>query len=335
VRPPKNLRSGARCVVASLGECGDRKCGNYRLGAKTSRVRPTFLDFCVSHIRRVLSADALRAGIVFCSLGSGQLLFDWELLETLTSHLGTRLRVVQLIDKDYSSKGRSDAHRAQRTFAGWFVRQRGCHFRSFSSISDLFSWVKLSGEAAHVLLDCDAVGARKRLDIHKFRKTTLRMGGICLVLSNPAKRTAIVKQVGNDGNSVLEVVDQQYYSHGKWSDHKPSKSRGSSCSSSSSLSSYSGCSRSRSGSRRQRAPPQKDVSRVGNSGHHRRNSRCGRHCRSRSRRMGSKSSRRRRSVRRSTSRHRRTNLQIDGRRDLRRFPSENSRSIHSFHRTRQ
>eukprot|EP00811_Abedinium_folium_P034539 NODE_7412_length_1580_cov_7.108052.p1 GENE.NODE_7412_length_1580_cov_7.108052~~NODE_7412_length_1580_cov_7.108052.p1 ORF type:complete len:421 (-),score=123.32 NODE_7412_length_1580_cov_7.108052:148-1410(-) len=221
VRPPKELNDGARCVISTLGECGDRRCGNYRLGRRTAPVRRDFLEYCLAHIRRAWPDELLRSGVNFCSLGSGQLLFDWELLEALTHGLRARLRVVQLIDKEYGPRGRSDARRAQRTFAGWFAaEQRGCRFRSFDSTSALSAWIKRTGESAHVLLDCDAVGARRRLDINRFRRTVLLPGGVCLVLSNPAKRTALVKaKCPEDG--ALTVVDQQYYSHGVWTERRP------------------------------------------------------------------------------------------------------------------
>lgn len=104
VRPPRRLPCGRECAVADFGECGDRKCGNYRLGDKTWNVRPTFLDFCVDHILQAIPPATLRTGVVYCSLGSGQLLFDWELLERLTLEEGVRLRAVHLIDQEGDGK---------------------------------------------------------------------------------------------------------------------------------------------------------------------------------------------------------------------------------------
>lgn len=206
-------------MLAALGECGDRKCGNYRLNAGTCNVRPSFLEFCVKHIMALDVRD-----LVYCSVGSGRLLFDWELLERLRQD-GVGFRAIQLVDKDYGPRGRTDAKDAQRTFAGWF-HDFACPFRSFASVSDLEGWVKWSGEAAHVLLDCDAVGARKRIDAAAFRSAVLRTGGVCLVLSNPAKRTAIVKRGDLAVSSSLELVVQQHFnkSTGEWSERRPSTS---------------------------------------------------------------------------------------------------------------
>jgi len=197
--------------LADLGECGDRKCGNYRLG-EYSDVRPSFLEYCVSHIHRTLPKSTLRQGIVYCSLGSGQLLFDWELLERLTQIEGVRVVKVHLIDKDYGGPSKRDsAVRAQRALAGWFANQEPRTFRSFLSAQDFERWVRRSGEAAHILLDCDAVGARKRIDVANFRRAAMRSGGVCLVLSNPAKRTALVKREAD-----LELIDQHVYRRGAW-----------------------------------------------------------------------------------------------------------------------
>lgn len=226
VRPLQHLPCGTSCAVADLGECGDRKCGNYRLGEKTCYVRPDFLDFCIEHIRRAVPPAVLKAGIVYTSLGSGQLLFDWELLERLTLDEGVRLRAVHLIDQDYGgAKRRDSAVRAQRVLAGWFDEQvwdeksGPCAFRSFLSATDHQRWAVRNGEAAHILLDCDAVGARKRVDVSAFRRAAMRQDGICLVLSNPAKRTVIVKRqssTGGSGQDGLRVLEQQVYRRGEW-----------------------------------------------------------------------------------------------------------------------
>ena len=99
VRPCRFLQSGKKCILKDLGECGDRKCGNYRLG-KYAAVRPDFLKFCVDHIKAFCS----KAGLVYCSLGSGQLLFDWELLEHLTRKEGVQIRAIHLIDHAYGGE---------------------------------------------------------------------------------------------------------------------------------------------------------------------------------------------------------------------------------------
>lgn len=225
VRPTRHLSSGHDCVIADLGECGDRKCGNYRLG-EYSHVRPDFLEFCVDHILQAFSYKELGAGINFCSLGSGQLLFDWELLERLTHQEGVRIGAIHLIDKDYGGpKQRSSAVRAQRLFAGWFEesawedRDEGlgpCPVRSFLSAEEFQRWALRRGEEMHVLLDCDAVGARKKIDVVAFRKSVLRAGGLCLVLSNPAKRTAITKHCRQDGSEKLKELELQVYRRKAW-----------------------------------------------------------------------------------------------------------------------
>lgn len=218
VRPMRHLPDGQRCAVASLGECGDRSCGNFRLG-KYSAVRPSFLDFCVSHIKRELPSDVLRDGIVYASLGSGQLLFDWLLLERLALAEGIRVRSVFLIDKDYGGAKRRDASvDALRVFASWFFDQGRWEIRSFLSAADFQDWALRRGTPAHVVLDCDAVGARKHLDVNAFRLAAMRPGGLCLVLSNPAKRKAIIRRPSSKSASGggLKTLEEHVYRRGAW-----------------------------------------------------------------------------------------------------------------------
>ncbi|CAE7633475.1 LUC7L [Symbiodinium pilosum] len=132
-----------------------------------------------------------------------------------------RVRAIHLIDIAYGGeKHRASAVRAQRVFAGWFQEgawDRGlpCPVRSFLSAADFQSWVAQTGEAADVLMDCDAVSARKKIDVDKFRFSVLRPGGVCLVLSNPAKRIAIQKSSSNGTTGLCELV-QQVYRRGAW-----------------------------------------------------------------------------------------------------------------------
>mmetsp|Transcript_31586 Transcript_31586/g.73639 ORF Transcript_31586/g.73639 Transcript_31586/m.73639 type:complete len:342 (+) Transcript_31586:84-1109(+) len=220
VRPPRKWR-GSHFPLADLGECGDRNCGNYRLGDKTREVRPSFLEFCVAHIRRAFSQEVLSDGIVLCTLGSGRLLFDWELCERLVESEGVRFKALQLVDKAYGPDGSESANRAQQIFAGWFrgTSTAQCKFRSFLSVQDLQSWIASSGEAAHILLDCDAVGVRKKIDVEAFRTAVLQPGGLCLVLSNPAKRSAILKT----SSGKLELLEQHYFDKhdGTWTPRRP------------------------------------------------------------------------------------------------------------------
>ncbi|CAK9010713.1 unnamed protein product [Durusdinium trenchii] len=212
VRPCPLLPSGRQCILKDLGECGDTKCGNYRLG-KYAAVRPDFLQFCVEHIKRQLHQ---RHELVYCSLGSGQLLFDWELLERLTQKEKLRIRAIHLIDTAYGGeKFRKSAARAQRLFAGWFQEcawekdgQGPCPVRSFLSAKEFQRWSSQQGEQVDILMDCDAVSARKPIDVDLFRQSVLSAGGLCLVLSNPAKRICIRKS--KKRKDLKELVRQIY-----------------------------------------------------------------------------------------------------------------------------
>ncbi|CAJ1363334.1 unnamed protein product [Effrenium voratum] len=228
VRPCELLPDGGVSVVKHLGECGDKKCGNYRLG-QNSQVRPDFLKFCVDHIKSAFGAVRAARGLVYCSLGSGQLLFDWELLEHLTQKENFRLKAIHLIDTAYGgSKLRASAVRAQRIFAGWFaesgLEDTPCPVRSFLCAKDFQRWAEQRGEEVDILLDCDAVSARKVIDVAQWRSSVLRHKGLCLVLSNPAKRICIQRRTRRP---VLRELAKHVFKDSTWepSDGKRSRDR--------------------------------------------------------------------------------------------------------------
>ena len=138
VRPRRFLPSGHECIIKDLGECGDRKCGNYRLG-KYSAVRPDFLKFCVEHIKTCCS----KAGLVYCSLGSGQLLFDWELLEHLIQKEGVHVRAIHLIDIAYGG-AKPSCKRSAGTAAFRRVVPGGCMGPGPTSQSGTLPYSQLS-----------------------------------------------------------------------------------------------------------------------------------------------------------------------------------------------
>ena len=52
------------------------------------------------------------------------------------------------------------------------------------------------------------------MDVDKFRLSVLKGGGVCLVLSNPAKRIAFQKSA--NGKKGLRELVQQVYRRGAW-----------------------------------------------------------------------------------------------------------------------
>jgi len=121
LRPPETWQ-GEPCGISALGECGDRKCANYRLHRKTALVRPSFLEWCVDQVYRATSRDERERGITYCSLGSGELYFDWELLERLITKESIRVCDVYLVDSIYQPghKYHQSGKLALGAFSSWF-----------------------------------------------------------------------------------------------------------------------------------------------------------------------------------------------------------------------
>eukprot|EP00439_Symbiodinium_sp_Y106_P067010 s4235_g11.t1 len=71
LRPPISSR------LAALGECADVRCGTHRLAHP--EVRPAFLAFAMEQCK----AAKLHSEVTALAIGSGGLLFEWEVLEAL------------------------------------------------------------------------------------------------------------------------------------------------------------------------------------------------------------------------------------------------------------
>ncbi|CAE7423190.1 unnamed protein product [Symbiodinium sp. CCMP2456] len=71
LRPPMGSR------LAALGECADVRCATHRLAHP--EVRPAFVAFAMAQCK----AAKLHSEVTALAIGSGSLLFEWELLEAL------------------------------------------------------------------------------------------------------------------------------------------------------------------------------------------------------------------------------------------------------------
>ncbi|CAE7524141.1 unnamed protein product [Symbiodinium sp. CCMP2592] len=71
LRPPISSR------LAALGECADVRCGTHRLAHP--EVRPAFVAFAMEQCK----AAKLHSEVTALAIGSGGLLFEWEVLEAL------------------------------------------------------------------------------------------------------------------------------------------------------------------------------------------------------------------------------------------------------------
>lgn len=143
--------------MGGLGECADPMCCAHRLFRPL--VRPQFRDFIVACIQQAMPQGAwLR----YTSLGSGELLFDAELLEHIRR---ARMHIAQvcLIDREYRQPSMS-TRRALREFAdcqraaAYLDQVRPAEVLAFGSVEDYYEAAAEEGRAArcHLFVHCDA-----------------------------------------------------------------------------------------------------------------------------------------------------------------------------------
>lgn len=164
---------GPTSPFAGLGECGDPVCGAHRLF--NPKVRPHFRDFVVSWVEKAsegLLADE-DGSLRYASIGSGELLFDLELLERIRAR-GVHISQICLVDKEYERPSMS-VRRALREFADWqravaqAERVRPAEIFAFASLEDLVTEVcreeceaeeeilRRTVARSHLLVQVDAV----------------------------------------------------------------------------------------------------------------------------------------------------------------------------------
>lgn len=198
------VRHVGHCTpFGGLGECADPDCGAHRLA--WPEVRPSFRDFIVAHVQAAARGDARRwwgeEGLRYASLGSGQLLFDLELVERLRLS-GVSFSQLCLVDTAYEQP-ELEERRALREFADWqraaaqLCRHRTAEILAFSSVQDYRAAAvgssadpsdEITGRAAgcHLLVHCDGgwPGAFDECDRLAF--DVLAPGGLFVRLSNDA-----------------------------------------------------------------------------------------------------------------------------------------------------
>jgi len=212
VRPPEVLINGVWNPLRHLGECGDLSCPNCRLHETNARIRPTFVDFCEKHIMQICPADD-DYGIIYSTLGCGDLYFDWEVLDRIIHETKVNVREVWLIDTKYSSVAPSDAEMA---FASWF-HDTEVIVRSFHDTSTLKVWLSSSPDcrelAADVLVQCDAMDTNGEMSIG-FSRIALRPGGLNLQLRHPSERVARLWTPGKEAH--FDDVERDRWDGSEW-----------------------------------------------------------------------------------------------------------------------
>mmetsp|Transcript_1628 Transcript_1628/g.2904 ORF Transcript_1628/g.2904 Transcript_1628/m.2904 type:complete len:334 (+) Transcript_1628:2-1003(+) len=170
-----------------MGESGD----SHRLAQP--EVRTNFRDFILGRAREMLHAGTPcweESGFRYASLGSGELLFDLELLERIRG-LGVRIAQICLIDFEYREPG-IGTQRALRAFADWqraaaqLARDEAAEIFAFGRLKDYYEAAGNGGPAAgcHLLVHCDAFWNGAFEDCERLATRALATGGMLARLSN-------------------------------------------------------------------------------------------------------------------------------------------------------
>eukprot|EP00931_Biecheleriopsis_adriatica_P051062 TRINITY_DN29583_c0_g1_i2.p1 TRINITY_DN29583_c0_g1~~TRINITY_DN29583_c0_g1_i2.p1 ORF type:complete len:819 (+),score=170.65 TRINITY_DN29583_c0_g1_i2:41-2458(+) len=205
--------TGVTSPFGGVGECADPDCAAHRLA--WPKVRSHFRDFVVSRVR-----DAVRGengsrpwwepseGLRYTSIGSGQLLFDLELLERIR-FAGVRVAQICLVDTAYAgSPPCVDVRRALREFTDWqraaaqLCRHEPAEVLVFSEVWDYYETCcqdeAKEGAAhdvrsdryrqpCHVMMHVDAAWPGADDEIEQLAMTSLSAGGLYARLSNVAQ----------------------------------------------------------------------------------------------------------------------------------------------------
>ncbi|CAE7485678.1 dnaJ [Symbiodinium natans] len=207
--------SGPTSPFSGLGSCADPDCRAHRLA--WPQVRTRFRDFILSRIRAAVRREEGAEpwwnpdlGLRYTSVGSGQLLFDLELLERIR-FLGVRIAQICLIDTAYAGSPPSvDVRRALREFTDWqraasqLCRHEPAEVLVFSEVWDYYETCCESQEASSkypdleryrqpcdLFVHCDATWPGADEEIEQLAQTSLSRGGLLVRLSPSSEEPQI------------------------------------------------------------------------------------------------------------------------------------------------
>ena len=174
--------TAAFAFASNLGECGDTRCGCYRLWRPEAR--GSFTRFVAQR-----AAMCLRPGAVvrYCTVGSGQLLADFEAL-CLLVQAGLKIGSIFAVDTEYAELGSSGAGSSKVRSS---LQQLAAFFSpaqvlAFGSVSDLEQAARIDGRAyggVNVYVHCDA-GDLDSNASHNLAKSVLAEEGSFFKLNN-------------------------------------------------------------------------------------------------------------------------------------------------------
>lgn len=225
--------AGPMTPFTGLGSCADPDCVAHRLA--WPQVRSRFRDFIVGRIRDAqnnvgdLSPWWNPSGFRYSSIGSGQLLFDLDLIERIR-YAGVRIAQICLVDTVYAgSPPPVDIRRALREFTDWqraasqLCRQEPAEVLVFSEVWDYYESCCESESSAFpdseryrqpcdLLVHCDAAWPGADEELEQLAQVSLSRGGLFAQLSQQAVTdvdvagTAGTSEVNERGHSLAPLM---------------------------------------------------------------------------------------------------------------------------------
>lgn len=172
-------QSSAITPVCHLGECGSLSCSLCR--SVNAQARPEFLDMVIN---RIVASPIMSEDLVYASLGSGELLFDFMLLEALKA-LDISIGQVHLVDPLYEPRvcrGLASSRLALAQFTRWFPEAM---VYAHPSVEELTVRCKRSQIELHIVsvVDCIELTGRWDEDLQPAMEELLAYDGLLFMLT--------------------------------------------------------------------------------------------------------------------------------------------------------
>jgi len=171
---------GGFAPICHLGECGLSTCSTSRVVNPDARAR--FVDFAAGWVVEAVGG-ANPEEIAYVSLGSGELLADFEIIERLRV-LGKNVGQVHLVDPLYEPRvctGAAPARLALAQFATWFS---SLLVYAHPSLDSFAVRCRRSETRPHtvMLIDCVELSSRWEDEVKPVLEEVMAYGGVFLTL---------------------------------------------------------------------------------------------------------------------------------------------------------
>ena len=184
-----------------LCECGDATCGTYRL--KRPGVRRSFRELVSGKTSEALLGSG--RGVRYVSIGSGGVLFDFELLSQMR-RAGLRIETITLVDTAYgpARPGESSHKAAIAQLAAFFAPARVHTFELLESLRAAASHDPSAFSQQTTFVACDASSVNDD-EIRSTAAACLADGGLAFRLNNLGDKAIDLPHLGWEGSSSIET----------------------------------------------------------------------------------------------------------------------------------